>query len=402
MHIETQIRYAEPASQKSLDREPLCLHQRSSPSNNHDVIIFVHGLGGKRYGKASTWSNFPSLVYENFEPIDVGMYSYQTLLGRLFRPKSVDLQSEAAVLSDSLRLLPQYKGIVLVAHSMGGLLCQAAVVNMIERNDLDLLSKLRGMILLGVPQAGSLWISGLRSLMSHFSSDARALKAHGPLVTRIQDMFRLELCTDISVTEPNRVFVPIFAIRGSEDSWVDAFSAGLNLPSNQRRDIRATHTELSKPPTNSSPIFEQFSACLREILDATELKGGFRGYNGDPHLAGEWLTEWSYRQGRQRVVVQDKLQIKQSGYRITGQGKSYHISGPYAFAVAEYVLNGRFENNNLILGEFINLNSRGGFKGFVIGKLHPDGQSVRARWIATGRTEPGFGEWDWTRKTQIN
>jgi hypothetical protein len=282
---------------------------------------------------------------------------------------------------------------------MGGLLCQAAVVNMIEQNDLDLASKLRGMILLGVPQAGTLWVSGLTGIMSRFSSDASALKAHGPLVTRIQSVIRSELCTDTSVMQPNKLLVPTFAIRGTEDTWVDEFSAGLNLPANQRRVVSATHTELAKPLSVTSPIFEQFRACLIEALDLTEVRGGFRGYSDIAHLAGTWLTEWSYREGRQKVTIKDKLQIKQHGYKLTGEAKSYEINGPYPFQVAEYILNARLENNNLILGEFMNLNSRGGFKGFVVGQLHPDGQTLRARWIATGRAEPGFGEWIWTRAT---
>lgn len=205
MHIETQNVYAEPASQKALRREPLSLHRRSNPSTNHDVVIFVHGLGGKAYGKRSTWGSFPKLVFENFEEIDVGMYSYRTLFRRAFGLRGVDLQTEAAVFSDALRLLKEYKGFVLVGHSMGGLLCQAAVVNMIEQGDLELVSKVRGMLLLGVPQAGTLWVSGLTGLLSHFSSDARALKAHGPLVTHIQTVIRSELCTDCSVTRPNHL-----------------------------------------------------------------------------------------------------------------------------------------------------------------------------------------------------
>jgi pimeloyl-ACP methyl ester carboxylesterase len=399
MHVETQPIFAEPSSAEDLNREPLCLHRRSDPSANHDLIIFVHGLGGKRYGKGSTWRSFPKLVYETFGELDIGMYSYRTLFGRLFRPKRVDLPTEAAVLSESLRLLTAYKGLVLVGHSMGGLLCEAAIVNMIDRSDLDLVSKVRGMILLGVPQAGSLWVSGLTGLMSYFSSDAAALKAHGPLVTRIQDVIRSELCTDVSAVQPNRLFVPTFAIRGTEDVWVDEFSAGLNLPLNQRRVVPATHTGLAKPMTGASPIFEQFGACLREILDLTQVRGGFRGYGVNIDLEGTWLTEWAYREGRQRVTIKDKLKIKQRGYTITGRGKSYEINGPYPFDVAEYIISARVENNNLILGEFLNLNSRGGFKGFLIGQLDPSGQSIRARWIATGRVEPGFGEWRWTRTT---
>ena len=142
--------------------------------------------------------------------------------------------------------------------------------------------------------------------MSHFSSDAAALKAHGPLIRHIQDVLRSEVCTEVSVAQPDRLFVPTFAIRGTEDAWVDEFSSGLNLPLKQRRVIHATHGQLAKPQNQSSPAFEQFGDCLREVLDVTKVTGGFRGWSGNIDLAGTWKTEWSYRQGRQKATVRGR------------------------------------------------------------------------------------------------
>jgi hypothetical protein len=38
------------------------IHQRSELTANDRLVIFVHGLGGSRYGRRSTWGEFPRLI----------------------------------------------------------------------------------------------------------------------------------------------------------------------------------------------------------------------------------------------------------------------------------------------------------------------------------------------------
>ena len=89
--------FCEPAQPDALVEQPLVLHLRTSPTSNDKLVIFVHGLGGSRYGKDSTWGNFPRFLFEDMPDVDVGMYQYRTGLGRLAFTRSVSLPDEEDV-----------------------------------------------------------------------------------------------------------------------------------------------------------------------------------------------------------------------------------------------------------------------------------------------------------------
>jgi len=128
--------YAEPENPESLHEEPLVVHQRAEPSANNKMVLFVHGLGGSRYGRTSTWGNFPRHLFEDIPAIDVGMLQYRTLTGRFGFSKSVSLEQEARVFADVLRdQLSAYQSIVLIGHSMGGLMCKAVIHELVRRGD---------------------------------------------------------------------------------------------------------------------------------------------------------------------------------------------------------------------------------------------------------------------------
>jgi hypothetical protein len=102
----TASRYSEPTDAEELAEEPLVVHQRCAPTSNDKPAIFVHSLGGSRYGKRSTWGNFPRFMFEDIPELDVGMYQYRTSTGRFNFSKSVSLEDESRVFA---RLLCRYQ-----------------------------------------------------------------------------------------------------------------------------------------------------------------------------------------------------------------------------------------------------------------------------------------------------
>ena len=132
-----------PQEASSIEEEPLFTHRRTGKAQNRKLLIFVHGLGGDRYG---TWENgrdenhrrrsFPRFIFEEEEAlrdVDIGMYAYVTGMKRLkrFWRSSINLEREARVMADTLRDATDYDYIVLIGHSMGGMLIKATVVNLI-------------------------------------------------------------------------------------------------------------------------------------------------------------------------------------------------------------------------------------------------------------------------------
>ena len=47
MKVLVQTTYAEPDSELT---DPLIIHRRAESSRNETLIVFIHGLGGRRYG----------------------------------------------------------------------------------------------------------------------------------------------------------------------------------------------------------------------------------------------------------------------------------------------------------------------------------------------------------------
>ena len=100
--------------------------------------MFIHGLGGKRYGHRATWGDFPRYLFQDFPNLDVALVQYRTALGRVQFWKSIDLADEGIVLADAIRDLAEYKNVIIIAHSMGGLLTGAAIRYLLNTNQKEI------------------------------------------------------------------------------------------------------------------------------------------------------------------------------------------------------------------------------------------------------------------------
>ncbi len=194
--ILDQDEFTDPTDRALLDRlndEPLVIHHKSKGGGG--LIIFVHGLGGNRYGEQSTWGNFPEFIYEDASQFDVGLYEYRTLLRRVKFWESVSLSDEARVFAGIIRDVADYQTIFLIGHSMGGLLCMAAIADLINTNQKEALSRIGGLILMATPQTGS---QRVLTPLSWLSKDFYALKPHGAFVTGLH--IRWRTTTSFSMT----------------------------------------------------------------------------------------------------------------------------------------------------------------------------------------------------------
>lgn len=234
-------------------QDPLLVHRRGSSGSS--LLIFVHGLGGSRY---TTWGGLPSFLYSDLPHVDLGLYDYSSGLRRTHRQHSVDLQTHAQELADTIRDGP-YDRVVLLGHSMGGLLAKATIGELIDSQTRTwegrlALERISGLFLLATPQAGS---TRAPAWLTPFSRDARILKAHSSFITTITRRFNDRVVTTSPQTEPNsKVHIPTFAVLATEDRWVDEFSAGLNLSRDQTKTVRGSHTSLVKPPSRQDEMYQ--------------------------------------------------------------------------------------------------------------------------------------------------
>ena len=247
-----QFTYEELETNHDSFNESLIIHKHKGKSKSDTLIILIHGLGGKRYGNKSTWGNFPKYLFDDFLNIDVGLYEYQTLFRRIPFFKSMDFNEEATVLADILRENTDYSKIIIIAHSLGGILSLGAIRHFFTSGQTECLSKICGLFLMASPQAGALWIPRWLSI---FSKDFHILRAHSQYITKIGKM----LTNSFNIEEVNtgrKYHIPIWAVRGGNDNWVDKFSATSGVPDKQCLTSTGTHKTVVKPTSKESQEYE--------------------------------------------------------------------------------------------------------------------------------------------------
>jgi pimeloyl-ACP methyl ester carboxylesterase len=242
--------------------EALIIHHRPE-SDHRQIIVLVHGLGGTRYGPKCTWGNIPSFLFEDFPQLDVGLYEYRTLFRRWKLWESVALETEARTFANLLRENHDYADILLAGHSLGGLLCMGALQYFYASDQREQLERIRGLYLMATPQTGS---QRVPRLLSWLSKDFYALRPHGRFVTDVQRTLTNAFSLDETLTSPDRILIPTWALLGNSDFWVDRLSAGLNLPDRRCMPVRGSHTSIVKPGHKKSDGYKFLAERIREAL----------------------------------------------------------------------------------------------------------------------------------------
>src|SRR5262245_49377396 len=115
------------------------------------AVVFIHGFSGSR---DDTWATFPNLLGTEVKDWNIFTLGYATtLLPDVLGIWSAD--PDLPILADLLHLeltitpLDRYRSVALVAHSMGGLVAQKALVD-----HRDLVSRISHLVLFGTPSGG--------------------------------------------------------------------------------------------------------------------------------------------------------------------------------------------------------------------------------------------------------
>jgi pimeloyl-ACP methyl ester carboxylesterase len=265
----TAQQYSEPPKTAGLEEEALVIHRRGDSSHTTHLAIFVHGLGGVRYGRKATWGDFPKMLFDEFPALDIGMYAYRTLFRRLKFWKSVSIEKEAAVLGDLLLDLCEYENFILIGHSLGGVLCKSTLVYLVNRNEQEALEKVSSLFLMATPQLGSIRLPRLVSNLSH---DFQALKVHASHLEEVARVFQDRFHCSHRYPLDDKVHIPCWALIASEDFWVDGLSAGISLESSQKRNVRGTHKSLVKPRDKQADSYLHARFCVKKSLEYTRCK----------------------------------------------------------------------------------------------------------------------------------
>ncbi|KPY10365.1 ABC-three component system protein [Pseudomonas savastanoi] len=245
-----------------------------SQNNKQNLILFVHGFcGGEETWRNGNAKSFPELLLENpeiSENYDIAQFQYftkllnlfakvgkvSTLLKRFFSTshgklaKNISIEEIGNLLRTEIRFrLQSYENIIVVAHSMGGLVTKSAITTDIrEKNP----SKIKLFISLAVPHHGA-EAATYGSLISE-NLQIEGLAPLNDFIHKISDEW---LKTSIRPT--TKYFY------GSYDNVVKKTSAA---PSDKEKSdiipVNEDHTSITKP---EGPNSTTYIAVCQTILD---------------------------------------------------------------------------------------------------------------------------------------
>ena len=246
---------------------------------NEVAIVFVHGFTGDRKG---TWGNIPEflLTEPSLSGWDLFGFGYQSKRRfDILKLWSADagLEEIATALFSTPELGP-YQRLALVAHSMGGLVVQRALVKYP-----DFLKRTSHLILFGTPSAGLV----KATLLSVAKQQLRNMSASGDFIQKLRGDWRN---LDLDTKPPFR----FLAIAGELDQFVPPESSLGPFPESTQRVIPGNHLSMLDAGSKDAP-------CVRILVDALTTGAAPAGPRSAARLA---LEKGAFQQAIEKLWPQ--------------------------------------------------------------------------------------------------
>ncbi len=240
--------------------------------DNKACVIFIHGFQGD---PTATWADFPKLLAEDptMDGWDVLSLGYESdlapdLTGVWEGNPSIKTIADSLGTFARTKLASKYGGFVFIAHSMGGLAVERALLDHPE-----LTQNVDKVILFGTPSFGLVkaWIFQLPIL--------RSLNRQVRDMGRKSDFIR-SLRSDWDERFGEGPPFSFLAVAGSEDEFVPRTASIEGFPDNQCKVVPGNHLQIVKPATASD-------ASVGVVIDFVRGKDTPRGRWGTAALALE-------------------------------------------------------------------------------------------------------------------
>lgn len=238
-------------------------------AQGNDVIIFIHGLSGSK----ETWLQMLKILTNCHELDHIGYdcYEYPTTLFRLpFGKKMATVQEISEGLKTFLTTKYKNRNILLVAHSLGGIIARNYILDSIKCNRTHYTS---GLLLYASPLNGA----GLANIASKFSwkhAHLQQLSIKADLLTKMnQDWVTMNVASLIEVR----------SIIGGSDAIVSRESANPYIGDLTTETIIGSgHIDITKPDSKTDLRFiilynfiSSWSTCIVEDNEALAVSNKF-------------------------------------------------------------------------------------------------------------------------------
>jgi pimeloyl-ACP methyl ester carboxylesterase len=211
------------------------------------AVVFLHGFSGNR---DDTWDRFPGLLGCSVPDWDIFTAGYATtLLPDVCGVWSADpdLPILGALFRTDLGIPPfdRYGSLALIAHSMGGLVVQKALVD-----DPDLARRVRHVILFGTPSAGLRKAGWLRFWKRQLKNMAQG----SSFITGLRAGWE----RSYGAKRPFGLLV----VGGASDQFVPPASSLEPFPASVQRMVVGNHLSIVKPADAHAPSLVLVAATL--------------------------------------------------------------------------------------------------------------------------------------------
>ena len=212
------------------------------------AVVFLHGFTG---GRDDTWDRFPLLLGSATADWDIFTVGYATtLLPDVVGVWSADpdLPILATLLRTQLAIPPlqPFRTLAVIAHSMGGLIVQKALVD-----DSSLAARLGHVILFGTPSAG------LRkaSWIQFWKRQLKNMAAGGEFITGLR--------ADWSRLYGTRSPFGLITVAGASDQFVPPESSLEPFHKRLQKVVVGDHLSIVKPADSRAPSLQLVLETLR-------------------------------------------------------------------------------------------------------------------------------------------
>ena len=264
------------------------------------AVVFLHGFSGDR---DDTWDRLPGLLGTVVADWDIYTLGYATtflpdFLGVWSADPDIPILATMLTTQASIDPLNRYRSLALVAHSMGGLVVQRALVD-----DPELSNRTEKVVLFGTPSAGLRKASWLVFWKRQFRNMAKGSEFITVLRQDWGARFGPEQGFDLRV------------VAGEQDQFVPPESSLGPFPRQFRYVVPGHHLSMVRAADTDSPSVRLLMSALSDAPAADETTAPLALAAEIPDATASALIEARGDEMSQRDVVCAALALEKNGKR---------------------------------------------------------------------------------------
>ncbi len=212
---------------------------------NRNLAVFVHGFKGN---PTSTWGSLPKLIKNDKElkDFDLLFWGYPS---HLFK-QNVNINTIGRYLKTEIDHTPQpYDRIVLIGHSIGGLVIRAYIVDALLNEKGNDLKNIDAILLFGTPNDG---LEVARYVPEFVNDQIADIRVVSDLIIQLRQVW-VKRVINAEQNDNHHRKIPTLAISGIEDKFVPEASAKSYFKNTAT--TKGNHISMVKPKDTQHPTY---------------------------------------------------------------------------------------------------------------------------------------------------